>query len=171
MLLSLSPWQQPISPWSSNRNPICVRGLARERLVSLQGCSLRKDESSQNFTMLLRLESLFPFSLSPPLVGGNIAVLLGVILLDLDSCILPIFQTLGVLDSWDLAVFFDSCRLSWLLRTYCISWFLGLFMVLGFFMLLVVFQSLVVFRTLLVFRLSRQLYFNWKLLLLSKKST
>jgi hypothetical protein len=98
MLSSLSPWQQPISPWSLDRNPICVRGFARERLVSLQGCSLRKDESSLNFTMLLRLESLFPFSFSPPLVGGNIAVL-GVIFLDLDSCIMPVFQTLGILDS------------------------------------------------------------------------
>ncbi len=74
MLSSLSPWQQPISPWSLDRNPLCVWGLARERLVSLQGCSLRKDESSLNFTMLLRLESLFPFSFSPPLAGGNIAV-------------------------------------------------------------------------------------------------
>jgi hypothetical protein len=99
MLFSLSPWQQPISPWSLDRNPKCIRGLARERLVSLQRCSLRKDESSLNFTMLLRLESLFPFSLSPPLAGGNIVVLLGVILLDLDSCILPVFHTLGVLDS------------------------------------------------------------------------
>ena len=111
MLFSLSPWQQPISPWSLDRNPICVRGLARERLVSLQGCSLRKYESSLNFTMLLRLESLFPFALSPPLAGGNIAILFGVILLDLDSCVLPVFQTLEVLDSWDLAVFFDSCGL------------------------------------------------------------
>jgi hypothetical protein len=99
MLFLLSPWQQPISPRSLDRNPICVRILARERLVSLQGCSLRKDESSLNFTMLLRLESLFPFSLSPPLAGGNITILLGVILLDLDSCILPVFQTLGILDS------------------------------------------------------------------------
>ncbi len=99
MLFSLSPWQQPISPWSSDRNPICVRGLARERLFSLQGCSLRKEESSLNFTTLLSQESLFPFSLSPPLAGGNIAVLLGVILLGLDSCILPVLQTLGVLDS------------------------------------------------------------------------
>ncbi len=99
MLFSLSPWQQPISPWSLDRNPIYVRGFARERLVFLQGCSLRKDESSLNFTMLLRLESLFPFSLSPPLAGGNIAILLGVIPLDLDSCILPVFQTLEVLDS------------------------------------------------------------------------
>jgi hypothetical protein len=62
--------------------------------------------------MLLRLESLFPFSLSPPLAGGNRAVLLGVILLDLDSYILPVFQTLEILDSRDLAVFFDSCGLS-----------------------------------------------------------
>jgi hypothetical protein len=99
MLFSLSPWQQHISPWSLGRNPICIRGLARERLVSLQGCRLRKDESSLNFTMLLRQESLFPFSFSPPLAGGNIAVLLGVILLDLDSCILSVFQTLEVLDS------------------------------------------------------------------------
>jgi hypothetical protein len=103
--------------------------------------------------------------------------LLGVILLDLDSCILPVFQTLEVLDSWDLAVFFDSCGLSWLLRISRISWFPGLFIVLWFFMLLVVFQALVVFRTLcslpdsLVFRLSRQLYFYWKLSLLSKEST
>ncbi len=73
--------------------------LSQRRLFSLQGCSLRKDESSLNFTMLLRWESLFPFSLSPPLAGGNIAVLSGVILLDLDSCILSVFQTLGVLDS------------------------------------------------------------------------
>jgi hypothetical protein len=99
MLLLLSPWQQPISPWSSDRNPICAMGLAREKLFSLQGCSLGKDESSLDFTMLLRLESLFPFSLSPPLAGEDIAILLGVILLDLGSCILPVFQTLEVLDS------------------------------------------------------------------------
>ncbi len=49
--------------------------------------------------MLLRLESLFPFSLSPPLAGMNRAVLLGVILLILDSCDLPVFQTLEVLVS------------------------------------------------------------------------
>ncbi len=48
--------------------------------------------------MLLRLESLFPFSFSPPLAGGYIAML-GVILLDFDSCIMPVFQTLEVLDS------------------------------------------------------------------------
>jgi hypothetical protein len=96
MLFSLSPWLQPLSPWSLDRNPICVRGLARKRLVSLQGNSLREDESSLNFTMLLRLESLFSFSFFPPLAGGNIAILLGVILLDLDSCIMPVFQTL-----WD----------------------------------------------------------------------
>jgi hypothetical protein len=40
-----------------------------------QGCRLSQDESSLNFTMLLRLESLFPFSVSPPLVGGDIGVL------------------------------------------------------------------------------------------------
>ncbi len=71
----------------------------RQGLSQRKGCSLRKDESSLHFTMLLRLESLFLFSLVPPLVGGNIAVLFGVILLDLDSCILPVFQTLEVLDS------------------------------------------------------------------------
>jgi hypothetical protein len=49
--------------------------------------------------MLLRLESFFPFSLSPPLAGGNRATLLGVILLVLDSYGLPAFQTLDVLDS------------------------------------------------------------------------
>ena len=48
--------------------------------------------------MLLKLESLFPFSLSPPLAGGNIAML-GDILLDFDSCVMPVFQTLGILDS------------------------------------------------------------------------
>jgi hypothetical protein len=48
--------------------------------------------------MLLRLESRFPFSFSPPLAGGNIAML-GDILLDFDSCDLPVFQTLGILDS------------------------------------------------------------------------
>ena len=48
--------------------------------------------------MLLRLESLFPFSVSPPLAGGNI-VELGDILLGFDSCIMPVFQTLGILDS------------------------------------------------------------------------
>jgi hypothetical protein len=58
----------------------------------------------------LRLESLFPFSVSPPLAGGNI-VMLGDILLDSDSCVMPVFQTLGILDSWDLAAFFDSCGL------------------------------------------------------------
>jgi hypothetical protein len=57
-----------------NGNPICVRGLARERLISPQGCSSRKDESSLSFTMLLRLESLFPFSFSPPFAGGNIVM-------------------------------------------------------------------------------------------------
>ncbi len=98
--------------------------------------------------MLLRLESLFHFSFSPPLAGGNIAILLGVILLDLDSCIMPVFQPLGILESWDLAVFFDSCGLSWLLRTSWISWFPGFFIVLWFFVLLVVFWTLVVFRTL-----------------------
>jgi hypothetical protein len=56
-----------------NGNPICVRDLARERLVSPQGCSSRKDESSLSFTMLLRL-SLFPFSFSPPFAGGNIVM-------------------------------------------------------------------------------------------------
>jgi hypothetical protein len=98
MLLLLSPWQPPISPWFSARNPICFR-LSQRKLFSLQGCSLGKDELSLDFTMLLRLESLFPITLSPPLAGGNIAILLEVILLDLDSCILPIFQTLEVLDS------------------------------------------------------------------------
>ena len=63
-----------------------------------QGCRLSQDESSLSFTMLLRLESLFPFSVSPPLAGGNIAIL-GVLLLDLDSCMMPVFQTLGILDS------------------------------------------------------------------------
>ncbi len=67
-----------------NGNPICVRSLAGERLVSPQGCSLRKDESSLSFTMLLRLESLFPFSFSPPLAGGIMAML-GDILLGFDS--------------------------------------------------------------------------------------
>ncbi len=38
-------------------------------------------------------------SLSPPLAGVNRAVLLGVILLILDSCDLPVFQTLEVLVS------------------------------------------------------------------------
>ncbi len=162
MLLLLSPWQQPISPWFSDGNPISVRGLAREKLFSLQGYSLGRDESSLDFTMLLRLESLFPFSLSPPLAGGNIATLLGVILLDLDSCILPVFQTLGVLDSWDLAVFFDSCGLSWLLWASWISWFPGLFMVLWFSMLLVVFQTPVVFRTLVVFQTLKAVIFILK---------
>ncbi len=68
-------------------------------MFSLQGCSLEKEKSSLDFTMLLRLESLFPFSLSRSPAGGNIAILLGVILLDLGSCILPVFQTLEVLDS------------------------------------------------------------------------
>jgi hypothetical protein len=62
-----------------------------------QGCRLSQDESSLSFTMLLRLESLFPFSVSP-LVGGNIVVL-GDILLGSDSCLVPVFQTLGILDS------------------------------------------------------------------------
>jgi hypothetical protein len=61
--------------------------------------------------MLLRLVSLFPFSLSPPLAGGNRAVLLGVILLILDSCDLLVFQTLRALVSCDLAPFLDSCGL------------------------------------------------------------
>ncbi len=34
-----------------------------------------------------------------------------VILLGFDSYIVPVFQTLGILDSWDLATFFDSCGL------------------------------------------------------------
>jgi hypothetical protein len=46
---------------------------------------------SLDFTMLLGLEYLFPFSLSPPLAGGKKAVLLGVILLILNSCDLPVF--------------------------------------------------------------------------------
>jgi hypothetical protein len=49
--------------------------------------------------MLLRMESLFPFSISLPLAGENRAILLGVILLVLDVCDLPVFQTLEVLDS------------------------------------------------------------------------
>ncbi len=53
------------------------QGLSQEKLFSLQRCSWEKDESSLDFTMLLRLESLFPFFLSPPLAGGNIAILLG----------------------------------------------------------------------------------------------
>jgi hypothetical protein len=48
--------------------------------------------------MLLRLESLFPFSFSPPLAGGNIAML-GDCLLDFDFGFMPVFQTLGILDS------------------------------------------------------------------------
>ncbi len=101
MLSSLFPWHQSISSWSLDRNPICVRGLATERLVSLQGCSLRKDESSLNFTMLLRLESLIPFSFSPPLAGGNIAVL-GVILLDLTLVLCQSSRLLGfwILETW-----------------------------------------------------------------------
>jgi hypothetical protein len=77
------------------------QGLSQRKAGFSSGmyCSLRKDESSLNFTMLLRLESLFPFSFSPPLAGGNITILLGVILLDLDSCIMPVFQTLGILES------------------------------------------------------------------------
>jgi hypothetical protein len=63
-----------------------------------QGCRLSQDESSLSFTMLLRLESLFPFSVSPPLVGGDIVVL-GDIPLGFDSSIMPVFQTLGFLDS------------------------------------------------------------------------
>ncbi len=73
MLPSFSLGNNPYSPWSFNGNPICVRGLAREKLVFPQGCRLSQDESSLSFTMLLRLESLFPFSFSPPLAGGNIA--------------------------------------------------------------------------------------------------
>jgi hypothetical protein len=63
-----------------------------------QGRRLSQDESPLSFTMLLRLEALFPFSVSPPLAGGNI-VELGDILLGFDSCITPVFQTLGILDS------------------------------------------------------------------------
>jgi hypothetical protein len=37
--------------------------------------------------------------------------MLGDILLVSDSCIMPVFQTLGIQDSWDLAAFFDSCGL------------------------------------------------------------
>jgi hypothetical protein len=128
MLFSLSLWQQSISPWSLDRNPICVRALARERLVYLQGCNLRKDESSLNFTLLFETGvflSFLSFSSSCWREYSNI-----VRSYSPGSCILPVFQTLGVLDSWDLAVFFDSCGLSWLLRTSRISQFFGLFMVL-----------------------------------------
>ncbi len=100
MLSSFSLGNNSYSPWSFNGNPICVRGLAREKLVYPQGCRLSQDESSLSFTMLLRLESLFPLflSLSPPFAGGNIAML-GDILLDSDSYITSVFQTLGILDS------------------------------------------------------------------------
>jgi hypothetical protein len=66
-----------------------------------QGCRLSQDESSLSFTMLLRLESLFPFSVSPPLAVGNIAVL-GDILLDFASCGMPASRFLGfwVLETW-----------------------------------------------------------------------
>jgi hypothetical protein len=55
--------------------------------------------------------SLFPFSLSSPLVGGERAVLSGVILLLLNTCGMPVFQTLEILTSWELSFFFDSCGL------------------------------------------------------------
>jgi hypothetical protein len=92
---SFSLGNNPYSPWSFNGNPICVRGLAREKLVYPQGCRLSQDDSSLSFTMLLRL---FPLSHSPPLARGNIAML-GDILLDSDSYIMSVFQTLGILDS------------------------------------------------------------------------
>ncbi len=69
-------------------------------MFALQECSWEKDESSESslnssldFIMLLSLESLFPSSLSPPLAGGNRAVLLGVFLLIFYFCDLPVFQT------------------------------------------------------------------------------
>jgi hypothetical protein len=89
MLSSFFLGNRLYSPWSFNGNPICVRGLAREKLVYPQGCRLSQDESSLSFTMLLRLESLFPFSSSPPLAGGNITML-GDILLDSDSYIMSV---------------------------------------------------------------------------------
>jgi hypothetical protein len=72
--------------------------MSHQRLEPLSTCSLQEDESSLSFTMLLRLESLFPFSFSPPLAGGIIAML-GVVLLDFDSCVMPVFQTLEILGS------------------------------------------------------------------------
>ncbi len=68
-------------------------------VVERRMCHQSSLNSILDFNMLLRLESLFLFSLSPPLAGGNRAVLLGVILLILDSCDLPVFQTLEVLVS------------------------------------------------------------------------
>ncbi len=119
MLSSLSPWQQPISLWSFNGNPICVRGLAREKLVYPQGCRLSQDESSLSLTKLLRLESLFPFSFSPPFAGGNIAMLRD-ILLDFDSCL-----NASLPDSWDYG-FLRLGSLLWLLWTSWTSWFPGI---------------------------------------------
>ncbi len=152
MLFSLSPWQQPISPWYSDRNPICVRGLARERLFSLQGCSLRKDESSLNFTMLLRLESLSFLSFSSSCWREYSSIVRSY------SAGSWLLYPACLPDSWGFG-FLRLGSLLWLLRPSWISWFPGLFMVLWFFMFLVVFRTLVIFRTLLVFRLSRQLYF------------
>jgi hypothetical protein len=97
----------------------------------LQGCSLEKDETSLDFTMLLRLESPFPFALSPPLAGGNRAILLGVILLDLGSCSLPVFQTLEfwIVETWQssltLVDFPDSYRLPGFLGYLDSSWSCG----------------------------------------------
>jgi hypothetical protein len=120
-------------------------------------------------------ESVFLPSVSPPLAGGNI-VELGVILLGFDSCIMPVFQTLGILDSWDLAVFFDSCglpdsyRCPWLLDSLILHSLLDLHVSRRF-------LFLVVFRTLFSLSdsfwpswLSKCLHIWWNYIILSKES-
>jgi hypothetical protein len=92
----VTDFKKPVSV-RINGNPICVRGLAREKLVYPQGCGLSQDESSLSFTMLLRLESLFPFS--PPLAGGNLAIL-GDDLLDSDSCQSSRLLGFWILETW-----------------------------------------------------------------------
>ncbi len=69
MLSSFSLVNNAFPPWSFNGNPICVRGLARERLVYPQGCRLSQDESSLSFTMLQG--SIF-WKIPPPGGGKNI---------------------------------------------------------------------------------------------------
>ncbi len=131
MLLATSP----ISPFLFGWRPICIRGIVRKE-VSHQGCSWEEDESSKrllisslHFTMLWRLVSLFPFSLSPPLFGGKRAVLSEVILLFLTFvvCKSSRFMRFWLLETWrsslTLVDFLTLAGTSWLLQT---SWFCGL---------------------------------------------
>ncbi len=108
-------WNWGFMCWSSTYIPPCSGSLPLPwqqvycPLMEIQYASgADSGVSSLSFTMLLRV--CLSSSVSPPLAGGNI-VELGDILLGFDSCIMPVFQTLGILDYWDLAVFSDSCGL------------------------------------------------------------